>query len=183
MRYTILVGLAALGMLGLNGSPGRANYSEAALVQSWYRQFLRRDAEPAGFNDWMAVLRCQGPEAVQAGILGSEEYYHGHGCSPEGFVAGLYADVLGRTACAPEIHGWVCNLRRGDRVRLAQDFLCAARTELAQRGFGGPVGVYQPAPVAAPPAFGGAYGFVPYQGVPAYRALKQQYRGSPFAFR
>ena len=79
-------------------------------------------------------LRCAGPEAARAGILGSDEYYCRHGGTPEGFVTGLYREVLGREPACAEVASWVCNLRRcGDRGRLALDFLVAARTELAIR--------------------------------------------------
>lgn len=180
MRHTILFVVAALG-LGLNGSAVWAS-QEAALVQGWYQQYLHRDAEPCGLNTWVSVLRCKGPEAVQTGILASDEYYHTHGCSPQGFVAGLYADVLGRTACAWEIQGWVCNLARcGCRARLTQDFLCAARRELAQRAMAFPPIAYQRAPAVAPPIFNGGYS--PYQIPSAYRAFRQFPGGVPFGFR
>lgn len=180
MRHTISFVIAALG---LNGSVAWAN-QEAALVQGWYQQYLHRDAEPCGLNNWVSIMRCKGPEAVQTGILASDEYYHTHGCSPEGFVAGLYVDVLGRMPCASEIQGWVCNLGRcGCRMRLAQDFLCAASRELAQRAMTVPPIAYQPAPAVAPPIFNSGYGYSPYQMPSAFRSFRQFPGGAPFGFR
>lgn len=172
MRHTMLFVIAALG---LNGSAAWANHNqEAASVQSWYQQYLHRDADLYGLSGWVSVLRHQGPVAVQAGILGSDEYYHSQGCSPEGVVAGLYADVLGRAANALEIHGWVCSFAsHGCRVRLAQDFLCAAQTELALRAMPAPPINYQPAPAYSPlPAVHGGYGYSQYQVPSPYRTYR-----------
>jgi len=172
MRHTFLIVMAAFG---LNGSAVWAN-QEAALVQAWYQQYLHRDADPGGFHAWVSVLRFQGPVAVQTGILGSEEYYIAHGYSPEGFVAGLYADILGRAAGPEEIQGWVFNLIRcGSRAHLAQSFLRAAQAELAQRALTAPPVDYPPTPAYAPPApptFNGGYTRIPYQRPSAYRAYR-----------
>jgi Domain of unknown function (DUF4214) len=126
---------AMLLACGLGAAPVKAQaYDEVGLVNGWYRQYLGRDADPSGAVTWTRALRCAGPEATQAGILASEEYYCRAGHTPEGFVASLYADVLGRQACAQEIRDWVDRLCRcKGREQLALDFLVAARTELAQR--------------------------------------------------
>jgi hypothetical protein len=123
--------------LGLTAGAARAcSPEEAALVQSLYRQYLHRPADACGLRGWAKQLRCDGVEAVQAGILSSDEYYGTHGGCPDGFVRGLYEDVLGRQACAREVHEWVCRLGRcGCRTRLATDFLVAARAELAAARF------------------------------------------------
>jgi hypothetical protein len=152
---SLLAATAALALtLGIGTAPGKAFGCEYTdLVQSWYHRYLHRDADPCGLTNWVGQLRFGAtPEAVQAGILGSEEYFCQHGHSPVGFVAGLYQDVLGRPACAHEVHTWVCRLHRcGCRLKLAREFLCAARPELVQRTL--PLGapVYGPAPTVVPP--------------------------------
>ncbi|MCE9532007.1 MAG: hypothetical protein K8T89_12910 [Planctomycetes bacterium] len=169
MKFTILLAMTAFG---LTGSVASAN-QEAALVRHWYQQYLHRDAEPCGLNSWVSVMRCKGPVAVQVGILGSEEYYLAHGCSPEGFVAGLYADILGRTACPSEIYGWVCQLGRcGCHATLAQNFLCAAQAELAQRAMTAPPIDYPPTPAFPPQTYNGGYRPSVYQSPSAYRAFR-----------
>ena len=71
---------------------------------------------------------------VQAGILASEEYYCRNGHTAEGFVAGLYRDVLGRPACGAEIQTWARRLCHcGTRETVVAEFLNAARAELAGR--------------------------------------------------
>ena len=134
MKTWIAMTAAALITFGLSSGQAKAS-SDLALVQSWYQDHLGRSGQLCELGGWARQLRTGAtPCAVQAGILGSDEYYHLHGCTASGFVAGLYADVLGRQACSQEIQGWVCRLGRcGCRQTLAQEFLNAAQIELAQR--------------------------------------------------
>ena len=61
---------------------------------------------------------------METGFLASAEYYARSGSTPSGFVANLYVDVLGRTASAGEIQGWVAHLNRGaSRAQIASQFL------------------------------------------------------------
>jgi hypothetical protein len=147
--------LAAVAGLGQAAFPVEAKACpEVQMVQGWYAQYLHRPVDPCGLDNWVRQLRCgMSPECVQAAILGSEEYWCAHGHNPKGFVLGLYADVLGRTACEHDVHYWACRLQRcGCRKALAKEFLCAARRELA----GPPIGVpgFGPgAPNGPPPGF------------------------------
>jgi hypothetical protein len=132
-----MVAAATFLTLGLTAGASRAcSPEEAALIQTFYQQYLHRSADACGLRAWAKQLRCDGVEAVQAGILSSDEYYCAHGRCPDGFVRGLYEDVLGRQACAREVHEWVCRLQRcGCRGRLAADFVVAARAELTAGRF------------------------------------------------
>jgi hypothetical protein len=99
-------------------------------VESWYEQYLHRSADVAGLQNWVSVLReGASPLEVQAGILGSEEYWQNHYRDPGRLIAGLYKDVLGRRAWPSEIEQWLRIYRRdsGDRQLLAQQFLTAAQ--------------------------------------------------------
>src|SRR5689334_4015959 len=90
---------AAALAAGLGLFPGRASAAcpEVNLVQSWYAQYLHRPADPLGLEVWGGKLRCGAdPDCVLGQILGSDEYYRLHGCRPEGFIAGLYQDLLGQ---------------------------------------------------------------------------------------
>lgn len=115
----------------------------APLVESWYQRYLGRCAEPAGLQGWVCVIQRNGPLAAEAGILSSDEYFLRNGCTPEGFVTGLYVDVLGRVPAAFEVKSWLCHWN-GDRCKLAKSFLCAAQRELALRAAA-------PPPPAPPP--------------------------------
>jgi hypothetical protein len=125
----LIAAAAVLITLGLSSVPAEAHGSSGTRqIERYYHRYLGRAADCNGLQTWTEKLRCTGPEAVQAGILASEEYYCRNGHSPEGFVAGLYRDVLGRSACGPEIQNWVGRLCHcGDRQRVAAEFLAAAR--------------------------------------------------------
>jgi hypothetical protein len=119
---------------------------EDGLVAGWYAQHLGRNAYADELPFWTNQMR-QGtsPDAVRAGIMASDEYYLRHGGSPEGFVAGLYADLLGRTANERETAYWLDRLPvSGCRQALAQEFIHDAARDLAQSA--------QPAQSAPPPA-------------------------------
>jgi hypothetical protein len=110
------------------------------LVQSWYQRYLRRSIDMSGLQSWVSMLR-QGAshDDVKSAILGSPEYYQLQGNRPDAFVAGLYADVLGRTPDRGEMALWLNRLNqlRNNRQRLAADFLVAAHGELHRRpGYG-----------------------------------------------
>jgi hypothetical protein len=118
----------------LRPPPGAHNYR--ALVESWYQLFLHRPADPDGLRDYVGRLRRGiAPEDVQAGFLGSEEYYRLQGSRPRRWVAALYADVLDRSPTPREINGWIETLARngGSREATAAEFLRSAKPELAQR--------------------------------------------------
>src|SRR5207249_1271157 len=95
-----------------------------ALVQNWYRQFLDRDAEPAGLASWVDQLRRgQPPAAILAAILASDEYYQRAGSTPEGFVQALFRDLTGQVPPPQEFREWVRRVRPENRKEIAQDLL------------------------------------------------------------
>jgi hypothetical protein len=110
------------------------------MVQSWYQRYLHRTSDLAGLQVWVMYLRRgQSPEQAQAGILGSPEYYQRNGNNPVGFINGLFADVIGRGASPQEIQFWLNRFQRyrGDRQRLAADFMRECQPMLANRpGYG-----------------------------------------------
>jgi hypothetical protein len=108
----------------------------ARVVDSWYRLYLNRDPEPEGMRDQLARLRRgDSPEEIQAGILGSDEYFRLHGSRRVAWIAALYSDVLDRSPSRREIASWLETLERtgGSREATALEFLRGARKELAER--------------------------------------------------
>ena len=160
MRYLLAATVAGLLFLS-TGSARAQSYDPAQLVQSWYARYLGRPADPNGLSIWVQQVRAYGPAQAQAGILGSDEYYARRGYRPEGFVQGLYADVLGRSASRREIHSWVSRFWAdgGNRVQLAQEFLAAAQPALARQA-SAPPPVYVPAPVYG--TYPAPYGYYDY---------------------
>jgi hypothetical protein len=95
-------------------------------VDGWYQQYLHRPPGNIdyGKNDWADGLRNgTPPDAVLAGILGSEEYYGLAGGTPEGFVRQLFRDIVGRDPTRPEFRGWMRRLETQERSELAHDLL------------------------------------------------------------
>ncbi len=141
MRSLLALVAAAAVVLGPGGVDAKAHDSPYAdMVRSWYHRYLHRAPDPGGLHTWVSALRGgSSPEEVQANILASEEYFCQHGHSDVGFVAGLYADVLGRGARPEEVEDWLCRLRRLDcRTQLSREFLAAAGPELYRHaGHGG----------------------------------------------
>src|SRR5439155_13764468 len=120
MKTLLSIMMAGSLMLALGGSPAQAqSCEETRLIDRWYQSYLNRPADVVGLAAWTQKLRCAGPEAAQAGILASDEFYCQAGQSPEGFVASLYAHVLGRPAVGCEVGDWVRRFQHcGDRERL-----------------------------------------------------------------
>ena len=165
MRYATMMAAASLGLSGLPAEVGACE--EARAVQNWYLRYLQRPADRCGLDNWVTHLRRgMAPDTAEASILGSEEYYHNHGCNPDGFVTGLYEDVLGRRPCREEVCTWTRRLGAcGCRIKLASEFLCAARRELA--GAAAPP-VYVPE-FPAEPTNGLAPAYLPVRPVPMVR--------------
>jgi hypothetical protein len=95
----------------------------SALVDSWYRTYLGHPAD-SGITYWVNHLQ-QGdsPDSVIAGILASDEYYKKCGGTPDGFIAGLFKDLLQRRPTTSELDFWVRRLYTQDRQDLAHDLM------------------------------------------------------------
>ena len=117
-RLFVLPILAALSM----AAPARAQYyrppppapyagAPRAMVDSWYRRYLRRPMEPAA-EGWVQLLENgTSPLMVQAQILGSDEYYRRAGGTPRAFVYRLFRDVVGRRPTREEMDRYARMLR------------------------------------------------------------------------
>jgi hypothetical protein len=116
-------------------------------------------------QNWVSQLQAGiSPTQIQADILGSDEYYQRNGGTPDGFVRGLYHDILGRDADYDEIYSWVARLyATGSRIQVAADFLDAAQAELSDRT-APPQPLYGTTVVPAAPA--ATYSYVPYSYLP-----------------
>ena len=96
----------------------------AALINGYYQQFLGRNADASGLQGWLNFLALGGrAEDVLTGILRSDEYFARNGSTNDGFVKALYHDLLGRTASAAEVAGWVHALGTLSRAAVIGGFL------------------------------------------------------------
>jgi hypothetical protein len=153
MKTWLTTGVALTAALALGAAPARACDDYRLIVKQTYEQYLHRCPDRDGMEAGVCGLRRgMSVEAYQAAVIGSDEYYRLHGCSPRGFVVGLYEDVLGREPACDEVRGWLCNLDRcGCRATLARQFLCAAQRELALRAAPEAPPSFDPPPVPYDP--------------------------------
>ncbi|HVX12329.1 MAG TPA: DUF4214 domain-containing protein [Pirellulales bacterium] len=67
------------------------------VIASLYEQYLGRAVDQPGLDYWLQVWADNnGPELVQAGIIGSQEYYITAGGTPDAWVTKLYENLLNR---------------------------------------------------------------------------------------
>lgn len=85
------------------------------IIDDLYVQYLGRHADISGIQFWLNVWNnFNGPEMVQAGIIGSQEYYIHAGGTDALWVNALYVNILGRSADPSEIDYWVNVLQQGN---------------------------------------------------------------------
>lgn len=125
-------GLAGWSWALTHGTPYSAvadaiTYSDEfrmGLITEAYRIYLGRTPEPTGLSSWLdAMRRGLQVQHMEAGFLASDEYFAAAGGTAEGWIAGLYGDVLGRTPSAAEVTGWSAVLPRVGRYTVAAGFL------------------------------------------------------------
>jgi hypothetical protein len=104
-------------------SPVRADRATRT-VAAWYQRYLDRYPDPDGLRDWADKLRRGwDPLDVEAGILSSDEYWQRSGSNPAGWVDRLFRDTTGRPPSVRDFRFWTDRARRGDRKRVAMEFL------------------------------------------------------------
>lgn len=107
-------------------------------VDSLYRTYLHRDADPFGRGYWIGVLSSGTDlQTAATGFLLSEEYLANNGATNALYIQSLYSNILGRMASADEIAAWILEQNRGlSNIAMAQAFLVSdERYGLAVRSF------------------------------------------------
>lgn len=153
-RFIIAASLGALFALGSAFAqptyPQTYGQPPDTLVQTWYQKYLHRMPEYGGMQNWVNALNSgQSPQVVQAQILGSQEYANQNGNTPEGFVQGMFRDVVGRRPTPQEYSYWLAQAQNMSPADTANAFL----GQYAPSGYPSssyssvPSYYYQPAPV------------------------------------
>jgi hypothetical protein len=104
-------------------------------LQGVYMQFLQRSLDEFGGATWLRFLAGGGTlEQVAAQVIGSPEYYHQRGGSTDaGFLAVLYADVLGRPIDSDGAAVWGQALQTGaSRTAVAQGVLSSLESNVRE---------------------------------------------------
>jgi len=128
-------------------------------INGIYEQLLKRSVDLGGLQFWESELQAGvTTEQISAIIVSSGEYASLHGGTNAGFVAGLYADLLNRTAAPSEIGFWTSELAGGTsrftvastilgtveyRFQLVNSYFLQYLGRPADAGVANPVGFYQ----------------------------------------
>jgi hypothetical protein len=105
-------------------------------VQADYAGFLSRQASPTELQSW--IQTGLGQARLEAAILGSDEYYAGHGRNAGTWITGLYQDVLNRNPDAAGLAQWQGLLAAGmSRQAVAWDIVNSseAHTDLVKADY------------------------------------------------
>jgi hypothetical protein len=147
MRAFITSAILTVTALTVNVTAASAQTVNASdLVDSWYHRYLGRHVDSAALNDRLhAIRRGTALDSVEAAILASPEYYARNGNTPEGFVAALYRDVLGRRAGSHEFARQVDHVVRDGRTAVALRIIAERNPPVIVAS--APVVVTNPAPV------------------------------------
>src|SRR5262249_49841312 len=104
------------------------NTNDIETIRIWYRRYLGRPADKADVESWVQRLK-QGWSMldVQAGILGSAEYFDRYQRDPARFIAALYEAVEGTPPWPQDVRYWqsLLDQLKGDRQALARRLLIA----------------------------------------------------------
>jgi hypothetical protein len=94
-------------------------------VVAMYQHYLFRSPDPAGEQNWTNFLLAGGTlEQVAAGLVSSQEFFVLEGSTYEGFVYGIYTQILHRGATRAEFEPWVALVDKGvSRLAVAGAFL------------------------------------------------------------
>jgi hypothetical protein len=102
-------------------------------VQAIYQHFLHRAADPVGLQVWVSALGTGVTiEQLDAAFIASPEYFQLHGGTTAGFLAGLYQDVLSRTADASGLSAFTQLLNGGFSRSQATSFFLTSQEYLSE---------------------------------------------------
>ena len=114
----------------------RPDDPNADMIDAWFQRYLGRSVDRGGLASRLMLLR-QGadPQSVEADIIGSGEYWERNGSNVEGFIRGLYRDLLDRDCTRDEVRIWAVRYIANERNRsaVAREFLQASLNERRQR--------------------------------------------------
>jgi Domain of unknown function (DUF4214) len=108
-------------------------------VSAMYGLYLQRQPDTAGLQYWVSFLQAGGTlEIVAAELTASQEYFVLEGGTNQGFITGLYQEVLRRIPSTGEVAGWETLLDDGvPRLDVSLAFLTSQeyRTNLVQADY------------------------------------------------
>jgi hypothetical protein len=103
----------------------------ATIIRPAYRKFLGRQADDAGLAYWVnRMVNGLTDQQLEAGFIGSAEYYTHTGGTNQLWVEAMYQDLLGRRPDAAGESYWLAQLAAGaDRATVAYGFAASIERE------------------------------------------------------
>jgi Domain of unknown function (DUF4214) len=104
----------SVGSLVVASAIVHSNESYGVFITSEYSRYLNRLPDTGGFNFFMAQMQLGvAPEVIEAEFVASTEYVANHGGTTNGWVIGLYHDLLGRLPSSSELNFWTVAMANG----------------------------------------------------------------------
>jgi hypothetical protein len=103
----------------------------STIIEPAYSQFLGRSPDPSGLAYWISRMQ-QGltDEQLEAGFIGSPEYYQHSGGTDKAWVDAMYQDLLGRQPDQGGESYWIGQLANGaNRSSVAYGFAASSERE------------------------------------------------------
>lgn len=96
----------------------------SAVIEGLYERYLGRAADAGGLNYWIGIWNATGgPEHVQAGIIGSPEYYATAGGTDAAWVTALYQNILSRAVDQAGLNFWVQYIQNHSKQSVVLGFV------------------------------------------------------------
>ena len=94
------------------------------IADEWFQLYLGRKPSDKEQAQTLQKMRVgTNPIAIQATMLASDEYYKNHGNSTQGFIQGMFNDLIGRKATPAEVAMLQAQINGFGRYRFAVEFL------------------------------------------------------------
>jgi V8-like Glu-specific endopeptidase len=108
-----------------------SNESYGRVVTASYQTYLGRSPDGGGLAYWVGRMgHGLSDEALEANFIGSAEYIANHGGQGEGWVRGMYQDLLGRPPDDAGVQFWLARLAQGvTPAQVAYGFAASAERE------------------------------------------------------
>jgi uncharacterized protein (TIGR03118 family) len=109
-----------------------AEYYGNIIVAPAYLRYLGRAADPSGLAYWVDQMQNHGltDERLEAGFIGSPEFYAHAGGTDKAWIDAMYQDLLGRPADAAGESYWLQQLAAGaNRATVAYGFAASPERE------------------------------------------------------
>jgi len=138
--WTDLIARGILTREGVANEFFRSAEFRANLIDDYYITYLGRGVDPPGLGFWLGAMAAGlTPEQVLAELASSPEYFQRNGNDADGFIRGLYRDVLRRTSpvSQAEVDYWIRQLAASPRgvIQARIDIILGLQATPEYRGF------------------------------------------------